>query len=199
MMVRFSSAWRARAAGHPSALTARRSSATWARTGQSGSVNGVLAGELSALVLGRVKADAENHLGGAVDSAIITVPAYFNDKQRKATRRAGELAGLKVDRLINEPTAAALAYASIAPGRDPLFGVRSGRRHLRRLGAGDIRGRHRGSASTGDSYLGGEDFNEVLIRDMLGKFGGSWASRRASRTPCCTSCCASKQSGRGGS
>jgi molecular chaperone HscC len=66
--------------------------------------------ELSALVLARVKADAEHYLKESVNAAIITVPAYFNDKQRKATRRAGELAGLTVDRLINEPTAAALAY-----------------------------------------------------------------------------------------
>ncbi len=102
--------------------------------------------ELSALVLGRVKADAENHLGGAVDSAIITVPAYFNDKQRKATRRAGELAGLKVDRLINEPTAAALAYG-IHRRQDEtrylVFDLGGGTFDV--LGAGDIRGRHRGS------------------------------------------------------
>src|SRR5207244_8533271 len=66
--------------------------------------------ELSALVLQRLKADAEAYLGEPVTEAVITVPAYFNDKQRKATRRAGELAGLKVERLLNEPTAAALAY-----------------------------------------------------------------------------------------
>jgi molecular chaperone HscC len=66
--------------------------------------------ELSSFVLRALKADAEAYLGEAVTAAIITVPAYFNDRQRKATRRAGELAGLKVDRLINEPTAAALAY-----------------------------------------------------------------------------------------
>ena len=66
--------------------------------------------ELSAMVLRSLKEDAEAHLGEAVTEAVITVPAYFNDKQRKATRRAGELAGFKVERLINEPTAAALAY-----------------------------------------------------------------------------------------
>src|SRR5689334_14060572 len=66
--------------------------------------------ELSALVLRSLKADAEAALGEPITDAVITVPAYFNDKQRKATRRAGELAGLRVERLINEPTAAALAY-----------------------------------------------------------------------------------------
>jgi molecular chaperone HscC len=66
--------------------------------------------ELSALVLRSLKADAEAFLGQEVTEAVITVPAYFNDKQRKATHRAGELAGLKVERLVNEPTAAALAY-----------------------------------------------------------------------------------------
>lgn len=65
--------------------------------------------DLSALVLARLKADAEAYLGEPVTEAVITVPAYFNDKQRKATRRAGELAGFKVERLLNEPTAAALA------------------------------------------------------------------------------------------
>jgi molecular chaperone HscC len=66
--------------------------------------------ELSALVLRSLKSDAERDLGAPVTSSIITVPAYFNDKQREATRRAGELAGLVVDRLINKPTATALAY-----------------------------------------------------------------------------------------
>jgi molecular chaperone HscC len=72
--------------------------------------------ELSALVLARVEADAEYYLKESVNSAIITVPAYFNDKQRKATRCAGELAGLTVDRLINEPTAAALGCGWEGPG-----------------------------------------------------------------------------------
>jgi molecular chaperone HscC len=66
--------------------------------------------ELSSLVLGSLKRDAEAFLGIPVTEAVITVPAYFNDRQRKATRWAGELAGLKVERLLNEPTAAALAY-----------------------------------------------------------------------------------------
>jgi molecular chaperone HscC len=128
--------------------------------------------ELSALVLARVKADAEHHLGASVDNAIITVPAYFNDKQRKATRRAGELAGLAVDRLINEPTAAALAYG-IHRRQDEtkflVFDLGGGTFDVSILeifeGVIEVR------ASTGDTYLGGEDFNEVLIHDMLRQHG----------------------------
>jgi molecular chaperone HscC len=77
--------------------------------------------ELSALVLRSLKADAEAHLGETVDEAIITVPAYFNDVQRKATKAAGALAGLKVNRLLTEPTAAALAYGLDAPADDELL------------------------------------------------------------------------------
>jgi len=131
--------------------------------------------ELSSLVLARLKADAEQHLGEPVSSAIITVPAYFNDRQRKATRRAGELAGLKVDRLINEPTAAALAYG-IHRRQDEtrylVFDLGGGTFDVSILeifeGVIEVR------ASTGDSYLGGEDFNEVLIQDMLLEFKEEW-------------------------
>src|SRR5688572_14948722 len=77
--------------------------------------------ELSALVLRSLKADAEKFLGETVTDAVITVPAYFNDKQRKATRRAGQLAGLNVERLLNEPTAAALAYGIHAKGLETRF------------------------------------------------------------------------------
>jgi molecular chaperone HscC len=77
--------------------------------------------ELSAIVLRSLKADAEAFLGEPVTEAVITVPAYFNDKQRKATRRAGELAGFKVERLLNEPTAAALAYGIHELGNDTRF------------------------------------------------------------------------------
>ncbi|MGH6978989.1 MAG: Hsp70 family protein, partial [Brevundimonas sp.] len=129
--------------------------------------------ELSALVLGRLKADAEAYLGQPVTEAVITVPAYFNDKQRKATRRAGELAGLRVERLINEPTAAALAYGIHELGDESRFLVFD-------LGGGTFdvsvleifEGVIEVRASTGDNRLGGEDFNEVLIdefRRVIGK------------------------------
>jgi molecular chaperone HscC len=120
--------------------------------------------ELSALVLRSLKADAEKALGEPVTDAVITVPAYFSDKQRQATRRAGLLAGLKVERLLNEPTAAALAYGIHQKGADTRFMVFD-------LGGGtfDVSilelfdGVIEVRASTGDNNLGGEDFNEVLI------------------------------------
>jgi len=123
--------------------------------------------ELSSLVLARLKADAEAHLGEPVTEAVITVPAYFNDKQRKATRRAGELAGLKVERLLNEPTAAALAYGIHELGNESRFLVFD-------LGGGTFdvsvleifEGVIEVRASTGDNRLGGEDFNEVLIEEF---------------------------------
>ncbi|KSB90152.1 molecular chaperone HscC, partial [Caulobacter vibrioides] len=123
--------------------------------------------ELSALVLARLKADAEAWLGEPVREAVITVPAYFNDKQRKATRRAGELAGLKVERLLNEPTAAALAYGIHELADETRFLVFD-------LGGGTFdvsvleifEGVIEVRASTGDNRLGGEDFNKVLVDRM---------------------------------
>lgn len=131
--------------------------------------------ELSAFVLRSLKADAEHYLGETITDAVITVPAYFNDKQRKATKRAGELAGLRVDRLLNEPTAAALAYGIHDTGRETRFLVFD-------LGGGtfdvsvlDIfEGVIEVRASTGDNRLGGEDFNEVLIPMMLESCRQQW-------------------------
>lgn len=119
--------------------------------------------EVSALVLKSLKADAERHCGEEVTSAVITVPAYFSDRQRKATRRAGELAGLKVERLVNEPTAAALAYGiADREDRDPflVFDLGGGTFDVSIVeifdGVIEVR------ASAGDNRLGGEDFNEVI-------------------------------------
>ncbi|MET3713013.1 molecular chaperone HscC [Sphingomonas trueperi] len=120
--------------------------------------------EVSALVLKSLKADAERHCGEEVTSAVITVPAYFSDRQRKATRRAGELAGLKVERLVNEPTAAALAYGiADREDRDPflVFDLGGGTFDVSIVeifdGVIEVR------ASAGDNRLGGEDFNEVIV------------------------------------
>ena len=133
--------------------------------------------ELSALVLRSLKADAEAFLGEPVTEAVITVPAYFNDKQRKATRRAGELAGLKVERLLNEPTAAALAYGIHQLGeteerRFLVFDLGGGTFDVSVLeifdGIIEIR------ASTGDNRLGGEDFNEILIDELRRLFDKDW-------------------------
>lgn len=131
--------------------------------------------ELSAMVLRQLKADAEAHLGETVTGAIITVPAYFNDKQRKATRDAGELAGLKVERLINEPTAAALAYGIHELDEEQPFLVFD-------LGGGtfDVSlvemfdGIIEVRASAGDNRLGGEDFNEAVVIAAKDRIDG-WA------------------------
>ncbi len=133
--------------------------------------------ELSALVLRSLKADAEAFLGEPVDGAVITVPAYFNDKQRKATRRAGELAGFKVARLLNEPTAAALAFGiHDRADREPflVFDLGGGTFDVSIVemfeGIVEVR------ASAGDNRLGGDDFNDCLIDlvrpklDPWGKF-----------------------------
>ena len=124
--------------------------------------------ELSALVLGSLKADAEAFLGERVEEAIITVPAYFNDAQRKATKAAGELAGLKVNRLLTEPTAAALAYGIEAEDDEETLLVVD-------LGGGtfDVSLLHRFEgvmevrATAGDSRLGGEDFVDVIVAAFL--------------------------------
>jgi molecular chaperone HscC len=131
--------------------------------------------ELSALVLRSLKEDAEAYLGEPVTEAVITVPAYFNDQQRKATHRAGEIAGLRVERLINEPTAAALAYGIHNLDREARFFVFD-------LGGGTFdvsiveifEGIIEVRASTGDNQLGGEDFNEILIGLTRAKFAESW-------------------------
>jgi molecular chaperone HscC len=124
--------------------------------------------ELSALVLKSLKADAEAALGEAVTEAVITVPAYFNDTQRKATRIAGELAGFKVERLLNEPTAAALAYGLHKAERESQFLVFD-------LGGGTFdvsileifEGVMEVRATAGDNFLGGEDFVTVLVEGFL--------------------------------
>jgi len=126
--------------------------------------------ELSALVLKSLKADAESHLGVSIAEAVITVPAYFNDKQRKATRRAGELAGLIVRRLINEPTAAALAFGvHDRQEREPflVFDLGGGTFDVSivEMFEGIIEVR----ASAGDNHLGGDDFNECLISLVRGR------------------------------
>ncbi|MBI5275468.1 MAG: molecular chaperone HscC [Burkholderiales bacterium] len=128
--------------------------------------------ELSALVLRSLKADAEAALGCEVDEAVITVPAYFSDAQRKATRAAGELAGLKVGRLLNEPTAAALAYGLHELGRESCFLVFD-------LGGGTFdvsvlemfEGVMEVRASAGDNFLGGEDFAVLLVRECARELG----------------------------
>jgi molecular chaperone HscC len=124
--------------------------------------------ELSALILRSLKEDAEAALGQPIAEAIITVPAYFSDAQRKATRVAGQLAGLKVDRLLNEPTAAALAYGIHLRGMESKFLVFD-------LGGGTFdvsvldlfEGVMEVRASAGDNFLGGEDFVNLLVTQFF--------------------------------
>jgi molecular chaperone HscC len=145
---------------------------------------GYRAEELSALVLRSLKADAEAFLGVPVEQAIITVPAYFNDLQRKATKSAGALAGLKVERLLTEPTAAALAYGIEAEDDDELLLVVD-------LGGGtfDVSLLHRFEgvievrATAGDSWLGGEDFVDAIAKAFLAGPGAVLGDAAAPTTP----------------
>lgn len=124
--------------------------------------------ELSALILRSLKADAEHYLGEPVTEAVVSVPAYFNDTQRKATRVAGELAGLRVERLINEPTAAALAYGlhqRDAESRFLVFDLGGGTFDVSILEL--FEGIMEVHASAGDNFLGGEDFVDALISAFL--------------------------------
>jgi molecular chaperone HscC len=133
--------------------------------------------ELSALVLRSLKADAEAFLGAPVDEAIVTVPAYFNDLQRRATKAAGALAGLKVERLLTEPTAAALADGLDATEDDELVLVVD-------LGGGtfDVSLLHRFEgvievrATAGDSWLGGEDFVDAILKAFVAGPGAAVAA-----------------------
>lgn len=127
--------------------------------------------ELSSFVLRSLKADAEAYLGKPVTEAIITVPAYFNDAQRKATRNAGELAGLRVERLLNEPTAAAMAYGlqNNDEKKFLVFDLGGGTFDISVLelfeGIMEVR------ASAGDNFLGGEDFVTLLMTTFLDRTG----------------------------
>ncbi len=127
--------------------------------------------ELSSLVLRSLKDDAEAFLGGPVTEAVISVPAYFNDNQRHATKLAGELAGLKVDRLINEPTAAAIAYGlhEKFEGTFLILDMGGGTFDVSILEFFD--GVMEVHASAGDNFLGGEDFVEVMIDHVLQEQG----------------------------
>ena len=120
--------------------------------------------ELSAMTLQKMKKTAEDYLGHDVTEAVITVPAYFNDSQRQATKEAGEIAGLKVERIINEPTAAALAYGMDKGGSDKkiaVYDLGGGTFDISILELGD--GVFEVLATNGDTHLGGDDFDQVII------------------------------------
>jgi molecular chaperone DnaK len=128
--------------------------------------------QISSFVLQKLKAAAEDYLGEAVEEAIITVPAYFNDPQRQATKDAGLIAGLKVSRIINEPTAAALAYGLQSSGGDgkmvAVFDLGGGTFDITILEMAE--GLFQVRATGGDTYLGGEDFDQRIIDWLISEF-----------------------------
>lgn len=127
--------------------------------------------EISAIILQKMKKTAEDFLGTTVSEAVITVPAYFNDSQRQATKEAGEIAGLKVRRIINEPTAAALAYGLDKKSSDvkvAVFDLGGGTHDVSILELGD--GVFEVLSTDGDTHLGGDDFDQVIIDWLVDEF-----------------------------
>ncbi len=128
--------------------------------------------EISAMILGKLKADAESFLGGPVTEAVITVPAYFNDSQRQATKDAGKIAGLEVKRIINEPTAAALAYgldkAEKKDEKIAVYDLGGGTFDVSILELGD--GVFEVKSTNGDTHLGGADFDRVIVNYFADEF-----------------------------
>src|SRR3569832_2251063 len=126
--------------------------------------------EISAMVLQKLKADAEAYLGTKVDGAVISVPAYFNDAQRTATKNAGEIAGLKVLRIINEPTAAALAYGLDKKKNETIlvFDLGGGTFDVSILEVGD--GVFEVKSTAGDTHLGGDDWDQEVVTWIADEF-----------------------------
>ena len=128
--------------------------------------------EISAMTLQKLKADAESKLGDTVDAAVITVPAYFNDDQRQATKDAGKIAGLEVKRIINEPTAAALAYGLDKEGATDetvlVFDLGGGTFDVSVLEIGD--GVFEVKATAGDNHLGGDNWDKAIVDWLVGEF-----------------------------
>src|SRR5437868_746460 len=126
--------------------------------------------EISAMILGKLKADAEAYLGESVESAVITVPAYFNDDQRQATKDAGKIAGLDVKRIINEPTAASLAYGLDKETDQTIlvFDLGGGTFDVSVLEIGD--GVFEVKATAGDNHLGGDNFDKAVVDWLVAEF-----------------------------
>src|ERR1041384_3231490 len=127
--------------------------------------------EISAMILQKMKKTAEDYLGQEVTEAVITVPAYFNDAQRQATKEAGEIAGLKVRRIVNEPTAAALAYGLDKKSHDMkivVFDCGGGTHDVSVLELGE--GVFEVKSTDGDTHLGGDDFDQKIIDWLVAEF-----------------------------
>lgn len=131
--------------------------------------------EISAQILGKIKRDVEAYVGHEVKRAVITVPAYFNDSQRQATKDAGRIAGLQVERIINEPTAAALAYGMDKKQGDAkvaVYDLGGGTFDISIIEIADVEGEHQFEvlATNGDTFLGGEDFDVRLMEYLIDEF-----------------------------
>ncbi|KAJ1538264.1 Hsp70 family ATPase [Saccharomyces cerevisiae] len=127
--------------------------------------------QISSMVLGKMKETAESYLGAKVNDAVVTVPAYFNDSQRQATKDAGTIAGLNVLRIINEPTAAAIAYGLDKKGKEEhvlIFDLGGGTFDVSLLSIED--GIFEVKATAGDTHLGGEDFDNRLVNHFIQEF-----------------------------
>src|SRR3954465_6109124 len=127
--------------------------------------------EISAMILQKMKKTADDYLGQEVTEAVITVPAYFNDSQRQATKEAGEIAGLTVRRIVNEPTAAALAYGLDKAGKEEknaVFDLGGGTFDVSILELGD--GVFEVKSTNGDTHLGGDDFDKVIMDWLADEF-----------------------------
>ena len=126
--------------------------------------------EVSAMILAKLKKDAESYLGETVDKAVITVPAYFDDAQRQATKQAGEIAGLTVERIINEPTAAALAYGLDKKNTHTIavYDLGGGTFDITILELGE--GVFQVKATNGDTHLGGDDFDKIIVDFLADEF-----------------------------
>src|SRR5919199_6157417 len=126
--------------------------------------------EISARILGKLKRDAESYLGETVTDAVVTVPAYFNDAQRQATKEAGEIAGLNVSRIVNEPTAAALAYGLDKESDQTIlvFDLGGGTFDVSLLEIGD--GVFEVKATAGDNHLGGDNFDKAIVEWLVAEF-----------------------------
>ena len=140
--------------------------------------------EISAIILQKMKKTAEDYLGTEVTDAVITVPAYFNDAQRQATKEAGEIAGLNVKRIVNEPTAAALAYGLDKKHKDMkivVFDCGGGTHDVSVLELGD--GVFEVKATDGDTHLGGDDFDQRIIEWLVAEFKAENANIDLSKDP----------------
>ena len=131
--------------------------------------------QVSAEILKKMKKTAEDYLGSKVDRAVVTVPAYFNDSQRKATEAAGKIAGLKVERIINEPTAAALAFGLDKLKKDGVIAVYDlggGTFDISIIEMTNVDGEYQFEviSTSGDTHLGGEDFDSILINFFIDEF-----------------------------